>query len=141
MYIDKLDGQVAAEFFDWKSTEWRAEQDRLLRSIEEHQHANRTYIDEGVRLLELASRAAELFQRQTPLEKRRLLNCVLSNCTWKTGQLTAEFRQPFDVIAVFNTEEKKQKAAGIKSNGLCLKTPRVRLELTTHRLTADCSAG
>ena len=117
MYVDKLDGRVDTTFFDRKATEWRGEQDRLLRSIEEHQTANRTYIDEGVRLLELAHRAYELFQKQEPHEKRRLLNFLLSNCTWKGGELQAAFRQPFDMIAVSNIAHEKQKAAGIASNG------------------------
>ena len=43
-----------AAFFDRRASEWRREQDRLLLSIEEHQSANQTYLEEGVRLLELA---------------------------------------------------------------------------------------
>ncbi len=37
MYLDKLDGRIEAAFFDRKAFEWRTDQDRLLRSIEEHQ--------------------------------------------------------------------------------------------------------
>ena len=58
-----------------------------------------TYLEEGVRLLELAQRAHRLFQKQEPREKRRLLNFLLSNCSWKGGELTAVFRQPFDMLA------------------------------------------
>ena len=71
MYVDKLDGQIDAAFFDRKSTEWRADQDRTLRDIENHQGANRNYIDEGVQLLRLVQRAPQLFERQEPAEKRR----------------------------------------------------------------------
>ena len=117
MYLDKLDGRVDAAFFDRKAAEWRAEQDRLLRLIEEHQAANRTYLDEGVQLLELAHGAYELFQKREAREKRRLLNFLLSNCTWKGGGLQATFRQPFDMIAVSNVVNEKQKAAGGESNG------------------------
>jgi site-specific DNA recombinase len=102
MYVDKLDGRIESTFFDRKSSEWRREQDRLIQSIEEHQGANQTYLDEGVRLLELARRAHSLFQQQKPREKRRLLNFVLSNCSWKGGELTAVFRQPFDMLADAN---------------------------------------
>ena len=48
------DGKIDEAFFERKATEWRAEQGRLLRSIEEHQAANQTYLEEGVALLELA---------------------------------------------------------------------------------------
>jgi site-specific DNA recombinase len=98
MYVDKLDGRIDTLFFDRKAAEWRTEQDQLLRAIEEHQAANQTYLEEGIRLLELGRRAHELFQKQEPREKWRLLNFVLSNCTWKGGELQATFRQPFNLI-------------------------------------------
>jgi hypothetical protein len=100
MYLDKLDGRIDAGFFDSKSAEWRAEQNRLLRDVETHQGANQTYIEEGVQLLRLAQRAHELFERQDAAEKRRLLSFLLSNCVWKAGVLTAEYRQPFDILAL-----------------------------------------
>lgn len=103
MYLDKLDGRIDAVFFDRKSSEWRREQDLLLCSIEEHQAANQTYLEEGIRLLELAQRAHSLFQKQEPREKRRLLNFLLSNCSWKGGELTAVFRQPFDMLINANS--------------------------------------
>jgi hypothetical protein len=40
-----------------------------------------------------------LFERQPCREKRRLLNFVLSNCTWEDGEVVATFRQPFDLLA------------------------------------------
>jgi site-specific DNA recombinase len=118
MYVDKLDGRVDTVFFDRKAAEWRAEQGRLLRVIEEHQTADQTYLEEGIRLLELGRRAHELFQKQEPREKRRLLDFVLSNCTWKDGALQATFRQPFDLIIASTKAYEHEKAAGVASNGL-----------------------
>jgi site-specific DNA recombinase len=51
-----------------------------------------------VRLLDLAHDARRLFAKQEPQEKRRLLNFVLSNSTWKNCQLSVTFRQPFDLL-------------------------------------------
>ena len=99
MYIDKLDCRIDTDFFDRKAAEWRGEQQKCLELIREHQDANQTYLDEGIRLLELAQKAGTLFRQQPPAEKRRLLGFVLSNCTWKDGQLTAAYRQPFDLLA------------------------------------------
>jgi site-specific DNA recombinase len=118
MYVDKLDGRVDTLFFDRKAAEWRAEQDRLMRAIESHQAADQTYLEEGIRLLELGRRAHELFQKQEPREKRRLLDFVLSNCTWKDGELQAIFRQPFDLIIESTKACAHKKAAGAVSNGL-----------------------
>jgi site-specific DNA recombinase len=99
MYVDKLDGRIDAEFFDRMSAEWRAEQDRCLREIERHSAADQSYLEEGVRVLELAKNAQRLFDKQEPREKRRLLNFVVSNCSWKGGELTVALRQPFDLLA------------------------------------------
>ncbi len=54
MYVDKLDGLVDAAFFERMSNQWREEQNRCLREIERLQAADRSYMDEGVQLLELA---------------------------------------------------------------------------------------
>jgi site-specific DNA recombinase len=98
MYVDKLDGKVDGIFFERMSREWRGEQDRCLREIERHQTADQSYLDEGVRILELARNAQRLFEKQEPREKRRLLNFLVSNCSWKGGELTTVLRQPFDLL-------------------------------------------
>ena len=72
----------------------------VLRNIETHVTANQNYIEEGIKLLQLARRAHELFENQPANEKRKLLNFVLSNSVWKNGKLLAEYRQPFDLLAV-----------------------------------------
>jgi site-specific DNA recombinase len=115
MYVDKLDGKVDAAFFDRLSAEWRAEQDQCLRGIERYQAADRTYLEEGVQLVELARNAHRLFEKQEPREKRRLLNFVVSNCTWKGRELVANLRQPFDLLAK-TTAIAAQAEAGNRPN-------------------------
>lgn len=70
MYIDKLDGKVDPAFYDRR-----------------HQSTDRTYLEEGVQLLELSQAAPKLFEKNPPHEKRRLLNFLLSNSVWKNGSL------------------------------------------------------
>jgi DNA invertase Pin-like site-specific DNA recombinase len=115
MYVDKLDGKVDAAFFERMSAEWRVEQDRCLREIERHQAADQSYLEEGVRLLELARNAQRLFEKQNPREKRRLLNFNVSNCKWKGGELVSTLRQPFDLLAETTTIA-AQAAAGKRPN-------------------------
>ncbi len=54
--------------------------------------------------------------RQEPRQKRRLLNFVLSNCTWDDGKVAPTFRQPFDLLAVTtqaaNTETATETVTG-----------------------------
>ena len=127
------------------STSWREEQTRCLREIEQHQAANKSYMDEGVRLLELARNARCLFERQEPREKRRLLNFLVSNCSWKSGELTATLCQPFQ-------SSRRNDACASRRNDACARkgkgrrrfrqrpfsdlAPRAGLEPATKRLTA-----
>ncbi|WP_417674146.1 hypothetical protein [Roseibium sp.] len=55
--------------------------------------AEEIFMEDGVQLLELARNASQLFARQTPHEKKRLLNLLLSNCDWYRGETKANFRQ------------------------------------------------
>ena len=67
----------------------------------------------GIALVELANRAADLFAEQPASEKRRLLNFLLSNSFWAGGELTPEFRQPFDILADMATVGAQKMAAGL----------------------------
>ena len=95
------------------AAQWRDEQGRCLRDIERHQNANRSYLDEGIHLLELAQSARRLFDRQEARDKRCLLDFVVSNCSWRGGELAAELRQPFDMLAEAKT------ASAVAEDTLC----------------------
>ena len=75
-------------------------------------------MDEGVHILELARNAQSLFERQQPREKRRLLDLLLSNCSWEYGEVVATFRQPFDLLAETVAVDRQKKAAGWTSSRL-----------------------
>ncbi len=111
LYIDKLDGKISELFFNQKNIEWRSEQSEIVRLLNEHQSANKVYLAEGIKLLELAQRAVSLYEKQNIMEKRRLLNFVYSNSFWKNGHLTPNFRKPFDLLAVTNSKYQNERAA------------------------------
>jgi hypothetical protein len=52
-----------------------------------------------------------MFVRQAAHEKRRLLDFVVSNCSWKDGRLTPTFRQPFDMLAVAVAKNRASETA------------------------------
>ena len=126
MYIDKLDGKIGGDFYDQMACEWRDEQRRLPREIDRHEGAEQSYMDEGVQILELARNAQRLFEQQEPREKRRLLNFVLSNCSWEDGEVVATFRQPFDLLAqttaIATRAETSSDSNSVKSE-IWLRTP------------------
>ena len=106
-YLDKLDGVIDVDFFERHAGAWRDQQRRLRQTILRHEDANQSYIEEGIMLLELASEAHGLFENQPAEQRRRLLNYVLSNSSWAGGELTTEWRQPFDIIAEMAAEARK----------------------------------
>ena len=118
LYVDKLDRKVDETTYLRLSERWRGEQEDLRRTLERHEKANRSYVDLGVQLLELASNAHTLYEQQPMLERRRLLNYAFSNCTWKEGRLTVAFRQPFDILADTNRAYQTEKAASGSADGL-----------------------
>ena len=95
-----------------------------MRDIEAHRGADQSYIEEGVKLVDLAHRAHELFESQPPIEKRKLLDFVLSNCTWKYGELSAAYRQSFDLVGV--TIEANQAPPGGSGDPGRFRRPRLR---------------
>ena len=119
MYLDKLDGKVDEDFFEGKSAEWREEQAQIRGQIERHEQANCAYLDEGARILELAQKATEIYEKRNTAEKRELLGLLLSNSTWRDGRLHPDYRKPFDMLAVTNAAYEEQKAAFPEKNGLC----------------------
>jgi hypothetical protein len=87
MFMGKLDGRIDNDFFDRKAAEFRAQQARIMGDIDSHQKANQTYIEGGIRRLNLAQSGPVLFENQLLSEKRKMLDFVLSNCRGKDGQL------------------------------------------------------
>ncbi len=98
-YQDKLEGTITPEYWKAKSGEWHAEQETILTHTRSHQTANKSYLAQGVRILELAEKAHSLFVSQKAEEKRKLLNIVLSNCTLTAGTLSPTWNLPFNLIA------------------------------------------
>jgi len=113
MYVDKLDAKVDPGIFEHLSADWRKQQDRCLREIEQRQSADQHYLEEGVTILEMARNAQRLFDSEEPMQKRRLLNFVVSNSTWANGELNANLREPFGFIA----EMARFTSGGGSSNG------------------------
>ncbi len=115
--MDKLDGRIDGEFFDRKAAEFRQEQSRIKRDIEAHRIADQAYVEEGIKLLELAHSAHRQFENQPAAEKRKLLDFVLWNCTWEDGELRATYRQPFDLIAAAAQADGHAKGSGNPDTG------------------------
>ncbi len=95
IYLDKLDGKVPTELWEQKSAEWRKEQDEIRQQLGRHQQANQGYMEEGIKILELAQRLVPLYVAGLPDEKQEILKFLLWNCTLKDVTPTPVYRKPF----------------------------------------------
>ena len=97
-YDDFVSGRISEEFWSRKSAEWEAE----LATVD----ADRPRLEQprplatatAAKILELAKKAEFLYKTQNPTEQRRLLETVLSNCTFDRGSLCPTYSSPFDLF-------------------------------------------
>ena len=101
-YIDKLDGNLDTETWRRLTDQWNEQIRTHRRSIAKHEDAKRSYIEEGIRLLDIASRTAELFEVANTTHRRKLLFGLFSNSYWSHGELRVDFVKPYVFLAEFN---------------------------------------
>lgn len=99
IYLDKLDGAITEDFWKTKTSEWRAEQNRIQEQLIKHQQANQNYMESGIRILELAKDVGGQYVRATAPQKRQILRILLSNCTLNDVTPSPTYRKPFCWIA------------------------------------------
>ncbi len=98
-YVDHVDGKISSDEGEARTALWKAEQTDLRFKLTAHDRADLKYIQEGVKLLELASRAHQLFiTSMTPAEKREIVNLVLSNPRIEDGSVRYEMKVPFSLM-------------------------------------------
>lgn len=118
LWVDKADGKIDLAFYDTMSKQWQTELARCARDAESLNKASWSYMDEGIALLALAREASSIFSNKHGAHKRLLLNLACSNLTWASGELHAEFKQPFDLLVkTFATAESAQSAGSGKNRG------------------------
>jgi site-specific DNA recombinase len=115
MYMDKLDGRIAQEFFDKKAAEWRGEQEALLRKIRDIQCAAPAPIDQAIDMLGLTSRASEPFLQQPAAEQRRLLQAMMEKAAWQGGELRMTLFEPFEILRHSNRESCRKENENVGS--------------------------
>ncbi len=97
-YTDKLDGKITEELWSRKSAEWQTEEQQVRMAIGALAEIKPERMLVAARILELANKAYFLYVKQSPAEKAKLLNLVLSNCAIDAASIYPTYRKPFDVI-------------------------------------------
>jgi DNA invertase Pin-like site-specific DNA recombinase len=98
-YEDKLDGKIDEQMWFDLHSKYKTQQEILERQLSAHLTADRTYLQQGVQILELANKAYDLYLKQPHEERAKLLQFLLLNSTLKDGNLCVTYRKPFDILA------------------------------------------
>lgn len=97
-YQDKLEGRIDMEYWQRRSNEWRARQAEIEGQLARHREVKQEYLEDGVRLLELAQRAGALYDAANYEEKREILEIVLSNFSFDGVSVWPAWAKPFDAL-------------------------------------------
>lgn len=97
-YEDKLDMSITKEQYEEIRKKSQKEIDQIKISIDKLDFAEKEYYLTTARLVELGSRSAEIFRRSKPMEKRTLINFVLSNATLSNDKVLYTAKFPFSIV-------------------------------------------
>ncbi len=92
-------GRYPKAMWERKSAEWESELIHIQHKIKAHESANTNYYKTGVAILELANSAYDMYLQENQEEQRKLLNTLLSNCTFYRGTLCPTYKKPSDILA------------------------------------------
>ena len=101
-YDDYLDGRLSESLWMRKSVEWESELTTIDGELSRLSRPNPAIVATGERILELAKTAHSRYLEEDLAERRRLLDSVLSNCTFDRGTLCPTYTKPFDPLVRAN---------------------------------------
>jgi len=64
-----MDGKIEESFYRQNFSQWREEQAQIRARTERHKKADQNYIEQGIRLLEIARNGQEFYQTQGQAER------------------------------------------------------------------------
>ncbi len=113
MYEDKLEGRISDDIYDRRAQDLRLQDAELVRRINEIRSTTPPPVQQAIDLMDLTSRAADLFLIQPTHEKQQFLRLVLKSASWQDSRLQTEFEEPFNSLKRSNqlsTTQHKENA-------------------------------
>ena len=101
-YDDYLEGRLSESLWMRKSVEWESELTTFDAELSRTSRPKAAIVATGERILELAKTAHSRYLEEDLAERRRLLDSVLSNCTFDRGSLCPTYTKPFDLLVRAN---------------------------------------
>lgn len=97
-YLDKVDNKISEEFWQLHTRKWIEEKEDLTAKLLATQKADSHYLENANLILELSKKAAALFKNQNAEQKRRLIDFLVSNCSYQDEKLDIELKPVFSQI-------------------------------------------
>ena len=118
-YDDFVSGAISDELWKRKSAEWEADLRAVEGELARVEQPRQPVMATAERILELAQKAEFLYKSQDRTEQRRLLEIVLSNCTFDRGSLTPSYNSPFDLLVRGNKSGNWRRGWDSNPTGPC----------------------
>ena len=97
-YLDKVDGKISEEFWQTHTKKWITDKDEMSMKLVSTQRADANYLENANFILELAKNAAQWFKNGNSEKKRRILDILISNCSYRDGNIDVELKSAFGAI-------------------------------------------
>lgn len=117
LYIDKVEGEISAEFYRETRLKWEARITDLMLELAALDRAEPVSVDEAMRVFELASTAHLRFKNADSEQKRELIKFMCSNSSWVDGKLVVELHEFFDLMLILVNSASQNESEADK-NGL-----------------------
>lgn len=98
LYLDKLKGKISEDRYDSFYTSLCKQMDEINARIARLQAADKDYFITAKYILEISSRAYDIFMGSEAEGKRHLIKLVLSNLMIDDGNIIYDAHKPFDLI-------------------------------------------
>ncbi len=112
---ERLDGRITPDLYDEIVTELTEKQNELNDRLISLTNSNKSFLVTASYLLDLAQRAATLFENASERLQQKLLNFVLSNIQMGDKKLYFEVNDPYKTFI----EMKKSPLSGSESSNWC----------------------
>ena len=99
LYIDKLDGIISAEDWAERNNQWTCEHSRLTALIDKHIESNKNYMEQGIKMLELAENLYPHYLDETDDEKSKLIKIICQNFLLEGAKVSYTYKKPFDILS------------------------------------------
>lgn len=95
----KLDGNITYEFWKTQNDKWQAEKDKLRIQLDEIDKLDREFYDKADTLLGFTDNAYEYFAKGNIKQKRKILEIISDEITYKDKQFDIKLKPIFQTIA------------------------------------------